>query len=74
LIKAGPVIEGGRGHACKNDTQLGRVRGVAGVDWAVPFFKGLTVAHTREGIPYSPAQCSSMPWLTVAHTREGILQ
>lgn len=32
------------------DTQLGRVRGVAGVDWAVPFFKGLTVAHTREGI------------------------
>lgn len=32
------------------DTQLGRVRGVAGVDWAVPFFKGLNVAHTREGI------------------------
>src|SRR5271165_1303787 len=32
------------------DTQLGRVRGVEGVDWAVPFFKGLTVAHTRDGI------------------------
>ena len=32
------------------DTQLGRVRGVDGVDWAVPFFKGLTVAHTRDGI------------------------
>jgi putative ABC transport system permease protein len=31
------------------DTQLGRVRGVDGVDWAVPFFKGLTVAHTRDG-------------------------
>ena len=29
------------------DTQLGRVRGVDGVDWAVPFFKGLTCAHTR---------------------------
>ena len=33
------------------DTQLGRVRGVDGVDWAVPFFKGLTVAHTQDGIP-----------------------
>ena len=32
------------------DTQLGRVRGVDGVDWAVPFFKGLTVAHTRDGM------------------------
>src|SRR5262245_60220601 len=32
------------------DMQLGRVRGVDGVDWAVPFFKGLTVAHTRDGI------------------------
>jgi putative ABC transport system permease protein len=32
------------------DTQLTRVRGVDGVDWAVPFFKGLTVAHTRDGI------------------------
>ena len=32
------------------DTQLGRVRGIDGVDWAVPFFKGLTVAHTRDGI------------------------
>jgi len=32
------------------DTQLGRVRGVDGVDWAAPFFKGLTVAHTRDGI------------------------
>ena len=31
------------------DTQLGRVRGVDGVGWAVPFFKGLTVAHTRDG-------------------------
>jgi putative ABC transport system permease protein len=31
------------------DTQLDRVRGVDGVDWAVPFFKGLTVAHTRDG-------------------------
>jgi putative ABC transport system permease protein len=32
------------------DTQLGRVRGVDGVEWAVPFYKGLTVAHTREGM------------------------
>jgi putative ABC transport system permease protein len=31
------------------DTQLQRVRGVDGVDWAVPFYKGLTVAHTRDG-------------------------
>lgn len=31
------------------DSQLGRVRGVDGVDWAVPFYKGLTVAHTRDG-------------------------
>lgn len=31
------------------DSQLGRVRGVEGVGWAVPFFKGLTVAHTRDG-------------------------
>ncbi|ACB95734.1 ABC transporter permease [Beijerinckia indica] len=32
------------------DTELGRVRGVDGVDWAVPFYKGLTVAHTRDGL------------------------
>jgi putative ABC transport system permease protein len=32
------------------DTQLGRVRGVDGVDWAVPFFKGLTVAHAPDGL------------------------
>ena len=32
------------------DMQLDRVRGVDGVDWAVPFFKGLTVAHTRDGM------------------------
>jgi putative ABC transport system permease protein len=31
------------------DSQLGRVRGVDGVSWAVPFYKGLTVAHTRDG-------------------------
>jgi putative ABC transport system permease protein len=31
------------------DSQLGRVRGVDGVGWAVPFYKGLTVAHTRGG-------------------------
>jgi putative ABC transport system permease protein len=31
------------------DSQLGRVRGVDGVGWAVPFYKGLTVAHTRDG-------------------------
>jgi len=31
------------------DTQLQRVRGVDGVDWAVPYYKGLTVAHTRGG-------------------------
>ena len=31
------------------DTQLERVRGVYGVDWAVPFYKGLTVAHARDG-------------------------
>jgi hypothetical protein len=32
------------------DTQLERVRGVYGVDWAVPFHKGLTVAHARDGL------------------------
>ena len=32
------------------DTQLDRVRGVDGVDWAVPFYKGLTVAHARDGM------------------------
>src|SRR5215813_11328120 len=32
------------------DTQLERVRGVHGVDWAVPFYKGLTVAHARDGL------------------------
>src|SRR5215468_6303193 len=32
------------------DTQLERVRGVSGVDWAVPFYKGLTVAHARDGL------------------------
>ncbi len=32
------------------DTQLGRVRGVEGVEWAVPFHKGLTVAHTQGGM------------------------
>jgi putative ABC transport system permease protein len=32
------------------DLQLGRVRGVDGVDWAVPFFKGPTVAHTPGGM------------------------
>src|SRR6516162_556716 len=32
------------------DTQLERVRGVYGVDWAVPFYKGLTVAHARDGL------------------------
>jgi len=32
------------------EMQLERVRGVDGVDWAVPFFKGLTVAHTRDGM------------------------
>ena len=32
------------------EMQLERVRGVNGVDWALPFFKGLTVAHTRDGI------------------------
>ena len=26
------------------------MRGVHGVDWAVPFYKGLTVAHTRDGL------------------------
>jgi putative ABC transport system permease protein len=32
------------------NVQLGRVRGVHGVDWAVPFHKGLTVAHSRDGL------------------------
>lgn len=32
------------------DTQLERVRGVSGVEWAVPFYKGLTVAHARDGL------------------------
>jgi putative ABC transport system permease protein len=31
-------------------TQLGRVRGVDGVGWAIPFYKGLTVAHSRDGL------------------------
>ena len=32
------------------DTELERVRGVNGVDWAVLFFKALTVAHTPDGL------------------------
>src|SRR6516162_5415036 len=32
------------------DTRLGQVRGVYGVDWAVPFLKSLTVAHSRDGL------------------------
>ncbi|ACA14746.1 protein of unknown function DUF214 [Methylobacterium sp. 4-46] len=32
------------------DMQLHRVRGVEGVDWAVPLHKSLPVAHTREGV------------------------
>ena len=32
------------------DTQLERVRGITGVEWAVPFYKGLTVAHARDGL------------------------
>jgi len=32
------------------DTQLERVRGVSGVEWAVPLYKGLTVAHARDGL------------------------
>ena len=32
------------------DTQLERVRGISGVEWAVPFYKGLTVAHARDGL------------------------
>src|SRR5215831_17730987 len=32
------------------DTQLERVRGVEGIDWAVPFFKGLTIAHAADGL------------------------
>jgi putative ABC transport system permease protein len=31
------------------DIQLERVRGVPGVEWAVPFLKNLAVAHTRGG-------------------------
>ncbi len=31
------------------DTELGRVRGVAGVKWAVPFFKANVQVRTREG-------------------------
>lgn len=31
------------------DTQLQRVRGVNGVDWAVPYYKGLSVVHTTDG-------------------------
>src|SRR5215469_3389811 len=32
------------------DTELERVRGVDGVDWAVPFYKGLTIAHAPDGL------------------------
>jgi putative ABC transport system permease protein len=31
------------------DTQLQRVRGVDGVAWAVPYYKGLSVMHTPDG-------------------------
>lgn len=31
-------------------TQLLRVRGVSGVEWATPFFKGLTVARSTDGV------------------------
>ena len=32
------------------DMQLERVRGVEGIEWAVPFFKGLTIAHAADGL------------------------
>jgi putative ABC transport system permease protein len=32
------------------DTKLQQVRGVPGVAWAVPFFKGLTVARSTDGL------------------------
>ena len=32
------------------DEALGRVRSVAGVEWAVPFYKGLAILRTREGL------------------------
>ena len=32
------------------DTQLYRVRGVSGVDWAEPYYKGLTVARAKDGV------------------------
>jgi putative ABC transport system permease protein len=31
------------------DTQLQRVRGIDGVEWAVPYYKGLSVLHTPDG-------------------------
>jgi putative ABC transport system permease protein len=31
------------------DTELGRVRGVAGVEWAVPYFKAMATVRTRSG-------------------------
>jgi putative ABC transport system permease protein len=31
------------------DTELGRVRGIEGVAWAVPFFKAQVIVRTREG-------------------------
>jgi putative ABC transport system permease protein len=32
------------------DAALGRVRSVAGVEWAVPLFKGLAIFRTRDGL------------------------
>jgi putative ABC transport system permease protein len=32
------------------DVDLNRVRGVDGVDWAVPFYKGTAILRTREGL------------------------
>jgi|LNFM01.1.fsa_nt_gb putative ABC transport system permease protein len=32
------------------DVDLARIRGVDGVDWAVPFYKGTAILRTREGL------------------------
>src|SRR5262245_9516629 len=45
-----PVVEQVDGVRPMRDTELSRVRGVPGVAWAVPFFKGQEQVTTDEGV------------------------
>ena len=45
------------------DKQLPRVRGVPGVEWAVPFFKGLGVVRYTEALSLAPGERNRMSFV-----------